>query len=474
VLASDRELVRGLSFTSTTALVIGSIIGTGVFFKAAIMAQQVGSPALVLAAWVVAGLLSLVGALTFAELGGMLPHAGGEYVYLRMAYGDGPAFLCGWMRLVVSSGGVAALGVGFATFLSAVIPLNEVWLSRTFTVLGRTMRWQFGLKESVAIVVILLLGFVNCLGVVLGGRLQTALTAAKVLGILAIVAGAFLFSGHTTPATPMLAGIGRWSGLQSFGAAMLSALWAYDGWAYMPMAAAEVQDADRNVPRALILGALLVLALYGLANLAYFWALPFAEIATANSTNYRNALPVAAKAARTFLGARGPAIASLLFMISAGGALNGVIMTTARIPFAMARDGLFFSQFGKLSDACVPARAILVLAFWSAVLAISGTFDQLTDMTVFGMWVFYGLTASTIFVLRRKMPDAPRPYRALGYPVVPIVFVLVALWLLGNTLMTSTVESITGLVLIGIGYPLYLRFRPTKSKGLDVSGAAGR
>src|SRR5579863_4339047 len=190
----DTQLVRGLTLTSSTTLVIGSIIGTGVFFKAAIMSQQVGSPALVLAAWLVAGLLSLAGALTYAELGAMLPHAGGEYLYVRTAYGDTAGFLNGWMRFVVGSAGIAALGVGFATFLSAVAPMPTVWTQRTFHLLGREIHWQLGMREGVAVAAILLFGVTNCAGVAFGGRIQSVLTAAKALGIAIIVAGAFLFS----------------------------------------------------------------------------------------------------------------------------------------------------------------------------------------------------------------------------------------------------------------------------------------
>src|SRR5215467_6245971 len=189
-----RELIRGLDFTGTTALVVGSMIGTGVFFKAAIMAQQVGSPSLVMAAWLVAGFMSLAGALTFAELGGMLPKAGGEYVYIRAAYGDLWAFLDGWMRFVVASGGIAALGVGFATFLSAVVPIRSVWASAMLHLMGRDVPWQFGLKELIAVAVILLFGLTNCAGVKFGGQVQTLLSAAKVSGILIIVAGAFFLS----------------------------------------------------------------------------------------------------------------------------------------------------------------------------------------------------------------------------------------------------------------------------------------
>src|SRR5438270_6546483 len=253
------------------------------------------------------------------------------------------------MRFVVGSAGIAALGVGFATFLSALAPMPNVWAQRTFHLLGRDVYWQLGLREAVAVVAILLFGALNCAGVGFGGRLQSVLTAAKALGIAIIVVGAFLFSGGGSPAHfRMPASAPQWTGFQAFGAAMLSALWACDGWAYMPMVAGEVKDPGRNIPRALIIGVLVVLALYGLANMAYFWALPFDEILTANSTLHRDALPVAAKTAQTFLGSRGPAMVSILFMISAAGALNGVILATARIPFMMSRDGLFSATLGKI------------------------------------------------------------------------------------------------------------------------------
>ena len=445
---------------------IGSIIGTGVFFKAAIMSQQVGSPALVLAAWLVAGLLSLAGALTYAELGAMLPHAGGEYLYVRTGYGDAAGFLNGWMRFVVGSAGIAALGVGFATFLSAVVPMPAVFAQRTFHLLGRDIQWQLGLREAVAVAAILLFGALNCAGVAFGGRLQSVLTAAKVLGIAIIIVGAFLFSGSGSPAhfrRPESAP--QWTGFQAFGAAMLSALWACDGWAYMPMVAGEVKDPGRNIPRALTVGVLVVLALYGLANVAYFWALPFEEILTANSNLHRDALPVAAKVARTFLGPRGPAIVSVLFMISAAGGLNGVILATARIPFIMSRDGLFFAKLGKLHEVSrAPVWAIGALSVWSSLLALSGSFDQLTDMSVFAYWVFYALAASTVFVLRRRLPDAARPYRTVGYPVVPALFVLTAVWLLFNTLQTSPVEAAMGLLLIALGLPIFLFYRGRRER----------
>ncbi len=456
------QLIRGLTLTDTTALVIGTVIGTGVFIKTAVMAQDTGAPGMVLAAWVAAGLLSLAGALTYAELGAMLPHAGGEYIYLRHSYGDTAAFLYGWMRFVVgSTGSIAILGVGFATFLSAILPMTSVWAESTFMLLGQTIKWQFGTKQIVAVAAIMLFSIINCFTVAFGGRVQSLLTVLKIGGIAAVVLGVFFFSNTadwshlTTPS-----GAQAWSGAAAFGTAMLAALWAYDGWNNMPMAAGEVKDPGSNVPRALIFGMVVVTLIYCLANLAYFYALPMSDVLTSNSTRFRDALPVATKAAQTVFGESGGKLISIAFILSALGALNGSILTGARVPFAMARDGLFFSKAAKLSEGTrVPVYAILMQALWASVLAISGTFDQLTDYVIFSSWIFYGLVTSSVFVLRRKMPGAARPYKTLGYPVIPLVFVLVALWLVINTLVNRPVESIAGLVLISLGLPIYLYYR---------------
>jgi APA family basic amino acid/polyamine antiporter len=251
-----------------------------------------------------------------------------------------------------------------------------------------------------------------------------------------------------------------WCGWPVFGAAVLAALWAFDGWNNMPMVAGEVRDPGRNIPAALMAGMAIVLVTYGLANLAYFYALPFSEIVTANSTAHREALPVAAKAAQSFLGENGPKLISLAFLLSAIGVLNGSILTNARVPFAMARDGLFFRRFAALNvHTSVPVTAIIGQAFWASVLAVSGTFDQLTNCVVFAGWMFYALTTSAVFVLRRKMPDAPRPYRTLGYPLLPAIFILVALALLWNTLNAARLESLVGLMLIALGLPVYYFLR---------------
>ena len=223
---------------------------------------------------------------------------------------------------------------------------------------------------------------------------------------------------------------------------MLAALWAYDGWNNMPMAAGEVKNPGRSIPFALIAGMALVMLIYCLANLAYFFAVPFGEIVTSNSTGFRDALPVATKAAQTFLGDWGGRVVSIAFILSTLGALNGSILSNARVPFAMAQDGVFFASTARLSPSThVPVWSIVVQATWSCLLALSGTYDQLTDCVIFASWIFYGLVTSSVFVLRRKLKDVPRPYTTLGYPLVPLVFVVTAAWLVINTLAHRPVES---------------------------------
>ena len=432
-------LTRGLGFKESLGIVVGTIIGTGIFLKSGIMSQTVGSPAVVLIAWVVAGLLSLAGALTYAELGSLFPKAGGEFVYVKETYGQLPSFLYGWMRFWIGTpGSIAAYAVGSATFLSA--------LAGGFDPL---------LLQAIAISFIVVFSLLNCLTVSFGGRLQVVMTSLKVLMIATIVFGCFFLSKGGTANFAQPAGW-TWRGWSAFGSALIAALWAYDGWNNLPMASGEVRNAQRNVPRALAIGTLIILLIYGAVNVAYFYALPFSEILTARSPGNAAGLPVATKAATTFLGAGGIGFLSIAFTVSALGAMNGSILTGARVPFAMAKEGLFFKGLGYTSPKThSPIVAILVQAVWACVLALSGTFDQLTDYVVFGSWVFYALCAGAVILLRMRRPDLPRGYKVPGYPVVPIVFILVALALLANTLITSPRESGIGLIIIGLGVPVY-------------------
>jgi APA family basic amino acid/polyamine antiporter len=464
------QLLRALSLRQTTALVIGTVIGTGIFLKAAPMTQLLEKPSLVLLAWLAAGILSLAGALSYAELGALLPKAGGDYVYLREAYGDLPAFLTGWTSVaIIASGAYAALATAFASFLSVFIPMDAVWLERTFHFLGEDVHWRLGIAQVVAVALILLFSAINTRGVTVGGQIQWILASAKLAGVAVIVGGAFLLSRDGSwahlrdPVTSAVTGTAGGATISAFGAAMLAALWAYQGWSNVTMVAAEIDNPGRNIPRGLIYGMLVVFAIYLLTNLAYFYALPTEEIATASSTAYRDALPVAAKAANSFLGSFGGQLISVLFMLAVIGTLNGIILMTSRVPFAMARDGLFFQSLGKLdSRSHVPVRAIWVQGIWGSLLALSGTFDQITNSSIFAQWLIFGMSAGAVFVLRRKMPDAERPYRVLGYPLVPALFVVGAGWLVVNTLYTNPVESAAGLGLIALGLPFYLYFRSGK------------
>ncbi|MBV8876432.1 MAG: amino acid permease, partial [Gammaproteobacteria bacterium] len=419
----DLEPRRDLTLTHATSLVVGIIIGTGIFLKSATVAQAVGTPGLVLAAWVAAGLVAMLGALCFAELGALLPHAGGEYVYLSQAYGEIPGFLFACNAFVLGGAAVAAYGAAVAIFVSDIHPLGADWVVRSVHLFGADYRFSCGPRQLLAVAVIAVFAAINCAGVMLGGRVQALLTAGKVSAILAVALGVFLFSRSGSAANLAApAGSGN-GGLAGFGAALFSALWAYSGWQFLPMAASEVREPQRNLPRAIVGGTLLVLAIYLLINTAYLCALPFWQVASANSTAYPEAPSVAARAAQTFLGSRAAPVAALIFLLSTVGSMNGVILSAARVPYAAARDGLFFARFARLSPGSrVPVTALVLLALWGALLALSGSFDQLTNMAVMSYALFWIPVALAVPVLRRKLPHAPRPYRVPGYPLVPLLF----------------------------------------------------
>jgi basic amino acid/polyamine antiporter, APA family len=458
---------RDLTLIHATSLVVGIIIGTGIFLKTASMAQAVGMPMLVLGAWVVAGIVAMLGALCFAELGALLPHAGGEYVYLRTAYGQLPGFLFACNAFVLGGAAVAAYGAAVSIFISDIHPLGHEWLTRSVHLFGVDYRFSFGARQLVAVGVIAVFAAINCLGVMFGGRVQSLLTAAKVVAIIGVAAGVFLF-GDTRAAHNLAAPVGSVSGgLAGFGAAMFSALWAYSGWQFLPMAASEVREPQRNLPRAIVGGTLLVLGLYLIINIAYLYALPFSQVASANSTAHPDAPSVAARAVQTFLGGRAGPIAALIFLISTIGSLNGVILSGARVPYAAARDGLFFAPFARLSPASrVPVTSLLLLALWGALLAASGTFDQLTNMAVMSYALFWIPVSLSVIVLRRRLPLAPRPYRVPGYPLTPLLFALVMVWIVVSALRSAPTECIATLVLIALGLPLYPLFRRRRGQAV--------
>jgi APA family basic amino acid/polyamine antiporter len=460
VTSPELEPRRDLTLIHATSLVVGVIIGTGIFLKTASMAQAVGTPGLVLAAWVAAGLVAMLGALCFAELGALLPHAGGEYVYLRTAYGEIPGFLFACNAFVLGGAAVAAYGAAVAIFVSDIHHFAASWYQHTLHLFGFAYTFELGMRQLIAVAVIAVFAAINCLGVMLGGRVQTVLTATKVAAILLVAGGVFAF-GDTGDWSNLRASPGGANGgIAGFGAAMFAALWAYSGWQFLPMAAGEVREPQRNVPRAIVGGALLVLALYLTVNTAYLYALPFWQVTSANSTAYPDAPSVAARAVQTFLGGRAAPVAALIFLISTIGSLNGVILSAARVPYAAARDGLFFKRFGRLGPRSrVPVTSLVLLAVWGALLALSGTFDQLTNMAVMSYALFWIPVSLAVLVLRRRLPAAPRPFRVPGYPLVPLLFALVMVWIVISALLTATAECVATLVLILIGLPLYPLFR---------------
>jgi APA family basic amino acid/polyamine antiporter len=469
--AFELEPRRDLTLTHATSLVVGIAIGTGVFLKSAQMAQAVGTPALVLGAWVAAGLVALLAALCFAELGALLPDAGGEYVYLRAAFGEVPGFLYACNSFLLGGASIAAYGAAVAIFISDIHPFTYVWFSHSVTLFGSPHSFELGTRQLIAVGVIAVFAAINCAGVMFGGRVQTFLTVTKVLAILGVALGVFLFSG-THDAANLVSPPGTPSGgVAGFGAAMFGALWAYSGWQYLPMAASEVREPQRNLPRAIVGGTLVVLAIYLLINTAYLYALPFWQVASANSSAYPQAPSVAARAVQTFL-------------ISTIGSLNGTILTRARVSYAAARDGLFFRGFGRLSrNARVPLTSLVLTCLWAAVLALSGTFEELTNMAVVSYALFWIPVVLAVIVLRRRWPHSPRPFRVPGYPVVPLLVVIIMVWIVISAFLSKPQESIATLVLILLGLPLYPFFRRrgrpvltpgSASSSQSVSGAPRR
>lgn len=445
-------LKRDLGAWSATSIVVGTIIGSGIFLVPASMVQHVGTPEMVLLIWVFGGLLSLAGALSYAELAAALPEAGGEYVFLREAYGPLWGFLYGWtMTWVGKSGSIATLATGFVYYLANFMPaLDRVVYSIDLPIGPHGGPLEISRGQFVATSLILLLGFVNYWGVKLGGRVQVAFTVSKVGLIVALIAAGLVAGGGS--AENLRTSVAAAGGLAGFFAALVGALWAYDGWNNVSMVSAEIKQPQRNLPRALVGGTLIVIALYLLTNLAYFYVLPAAEVARSDR--------VAATMMQKVVGDFGSAAVSIAAMISMFGALNGTILAGARVPYAAARDRLFFRSLAFIHPRHrTPSMAILAISAWAALLVFSGRFEQLFTYVIFAEWLLYGLTAAGVVVLRHRRPDLVRPYRTPGYPAVPVLFVLVAACLLVATLLGSPRESLMGLGVIFAGLPCYFYWR---------------
>jgi len=438
------ELRRDLGIWAALAIVVGTVIGSGIFRVPQSMILNVGSVPLVFLVWVVGGALSLAGALTYAELAAAMPGAGGEYVYLTEAYGPLWGFLYSWTQMwVAKSGSIATLATAFFEYTAHFVPqFEQAW----FTIGPFSVKYGQGF----ALVLILALGGINYFGVKIGGNVQIAVTALK-LALIAAIILAGLFYSHPTEAVIGAPPLVR-PAFAGFIAALVGALWAYDGWNNVGMVASEIKNPQRNLPRALIGGTLAVIAIYMLANWAYFRVLSPAEVGAHKL--------VAAEMMQRIKGPVGASAVSIAAMISIFAALNGSILTGARVPYAAARDGLFFRSAARVHPAFhTPGISILMLSAWSSILVLSGKYEELFDFVVFGSWILYAMATASVFVLRRKRPDLVRPYKTLGYPVVPLLFLAGAAVLEISTLWTKPRESIAGIVLILLGCPFYFYWR---------------
>ncbi len=450
---SAPELLRVLGPVEATTILIGSVIGSGIFLVPNTIAAQVGSFGLIIAVWLVSGLLTLFGALSYAELGGMIPHAGGQYAYLREAYGKFPAFLFGWTEfLVIKAGSIAAVAVAFALYVGYFIPESfQPIFHKTVTLnLGFTFAIEDIGVKFVAISCIVLLSMINYLGVKLGSWVQNIFTFLKVAALTGLIILTFT-AGHSAPTTfkPLLPTQFTFNLLSAFGVAMVAALWAYDGWNNTTYVAAEVREPQKNIPRALFLGSTIVVVIYLAANLAYAYLLPIPEIAGSNL--------VAADAMKTFLGPIGGAFISVAVMISTFGTVNGMILSGPRVTYAMAQDKIFFKGMGIVHPRFrTPHISVVVQGIWSALLTLSGRFDQLFTYVIFAAWIFYAMTTSGVLVLRKKWPHVARPYKTWGYPWIPIAFILVSILFVINTLITDPRDSLFGLIIVACGVPVYL------------------
>lgn len=457
------ELIRGLGLVAAISIIIGNVIGTGVFLKARVMTCNVGDPQWVIIVWIAAGILSLAGALTYAELAAMKPEAGGEYVFLRDAYGKVWSFLYGWMLIFVGKTGAQAsvavvFAIGLSDFLGEEYGLKETLVSQN--IFG--YQYELTSLQLIAVLMIVIFTAVNCLSVILGGRLATILTLVKI-GLIAFVGiGAFIWvTGGTFAHFSMLESGGTCEGVNEtvrygsasysfvagFGAAMLGALWGYDGWNNLTLVAGEIKNPGKNIPIALIGGTIVIILLYVFVHFAYFFVLDPTAIASVSKDSSVAKTVVAqffnSGNAATFATGFGVSLFTIGLMLSSIGTLHTSILTGARVPYAMAKDGLMFEKMGRLSETTrVPVYALIFQGVWASLLALSGSFDTLTDYVIFGSWIFYALVTSSVFVFRRKYPNAERPYKAFGYPVVPILFLIVAAFLLFNTVQSDYLTAV--------------------------------
>jgi len=475
-------LVKGLGLFDSTTLVMGSMIGSGIFIVAADVGRQVRSPGLFFFTWVLSGLMTVIAAVSYGELAGMMPKAGGQYVYLREAFGPLFGFLYGWtLFLVIQTGTVAAVAVAFGKFLGVFIP----WVSAktilvnlgTVAVFGRPIALTLSSQQLVAILVLSFLSVMNIFGLRLGAGVQNVFTILKIAALLGvIVLGVVWAFGHPVPLASVQ---GFWQDahwdlatLTVVSVALVGPLFSSDAWNNVTFTGSEVINPKRNIPLALSLGTSTICLIYLACNWAYYRILPF--FGTAQGGLLQQGIQhaaedrVATAAAQLMLGGRGADLMAVAIMVSTFGCVNGLVLAGARVYYAMAKDGLFFSSVARIHPRYhTPAVSLLVQAAWAALLTLSGSYNELLDYVIFAVVLFYILTIAGIFRLRRTRPDAPRPYRAWGYPVVPLLYIAFASFVELALLAHKTLRSFAGLSIVAIGIPVYFFWRRRGSAMAD-------
>ncbi len=451
------ELIKGLGMWATMAMVVGHIIGTGVFLKPREMADATHSVGLIFIVWIVGGILSIAGALSVAELGAAMPQAGGPYIYLKRGLGPRWGFMFGWMNNIVGKpSSISTIAAGFLIFLSFFFP----WMQETIVKIPIPVPWatepyifNFTWAQPLAALSIVFMTFINYLGVRLAGHLQVVLTTIKVSSILAVVILGFALAkpgqASVYPVFPPAFSSGLLSG---FFVAMAGALWAYDGWIDITLAGSEVQNPQRNLPLAVVGGTMTVGVLYMLANAIYFYVLPVETVATVKN--------VAAETVRVFAGENAAAWITAAMVISAFTTLNSSILTGARVPYAMAREGLFFRNTASIHPQYhSPSGALIFQGVFASIMVLTGGFDELANLYIFVQWIFYALTVAAVFGLRKKEPNLERPYKAWGYPVLPGLFILGALGLTISLFRQMPGRSSIGILIMLSGLFFYNRWK---------------
>lgn len=459
-------LIRGLGFPAAAAIVVGTMIGTGIFLKPSEMANQAGVIGIVFLAWVVGGILSLFGGLCYAELGASIPEAGGEYSYLRRAFGPLWGFFFGWMHSVVArpaSGAAIAAGLArFCAFLFPALAMPLYVLRGQVPFGGQPIEFAFTWMQPLAVISLIVISYVNYLGVRAGGRLQVALTVMKVLSLVVIIVGGLLMirgNPHATASTiaPLWPAEVGWKQIGGFFGALAAAVWAYDGWNDLNLVGSEVEDPGRTFPRVIVTGMLVVIALFLLFNYVCFTALPF--------TSIQNSSDVASDVFASFAGKAAGLWITVIMAISALGTLNSSILSGARVDYAMARDGLFFQFAGAVHPKYrSPGNALIFQCCMASLMALTGTFEDLTSLVMFGSWIFYGFAVSAMIRMRITEPNLPRPFRTWGYPVVPVLFIVGAWALAVSMWINRPVRSTIGLLLILSGLFFYRSWRTHASQ----------